>query len=62
MARTESDECDEKETEKLRDEVIKRMLNTPPKPRPKSKTGASGRIMLSELCPAIDISMEDVLA
>lgn len=29
----------ERETERLRDEVIKRMLNTPPKPHPKPKPG-----------------------
>jgi hypothetical protein len=34
-----SDERDEKEAEKLRDEVIKRMLNTPPKHHPKPKPG-----------------------
>jgi hypothetical protein len=33
------DQRDEKETEKLRDEVIKRMLTTPPKPHPKPKPG-----------------------
>jgi hypothetical protein len=30
---------DPKETERLRDEVVRRMLNTPPKPHPKPKPG-----------------------
>jgi hypothetical protein len=30
---------DEKETERLRVEVVRRMLNTPPKPLPKPKPG-----------------------
>ena len=34
-----SNEREEKETEKLRDEVVRRMLNTPPTPQPKPKPG-----------------------
>jgi hypothetical protein len=39
MATDNSDERDDKETEALRDEVVRRMLNTPPKPHPKPKPG-----------------------
>jgi hypothetical protein len=35
----QTDQREEGETERLRDEVIKRMLNTPPKPHPKPKPG-----------------------
>jgi hypothetical protein len=34
-----SDETAEEEVERRRDEVIKRMLNTPPKAHPKPKPG-----------------------
>ena len=39
MTTPDKDERDKKETERLRDEVIRRMLNTPPKPHPKPKPG-----------------------
>jgi hypothetical protein len=37
MAQTEKQ--GDQETERRRDEVIRRMLNTPPKPHPKPKPG-----------------------
>lgn len=33
------DSVSETETDKRRDEVVRRMLNTPPKPHPKPKEG-----------------------
>jgi hypothetical protein len=39
MPQPDSNERPEKEAERLRDAVIKRMLNTPPKPHPKPKPG-----------------------
>jgi len=39
MTTQTEDERDDKETERLRDEVVRRMLNTPPKPHPKPKPG-----------------------
>ena len=33
-----SEDFNDSETERRRDEVVKRMLNTPPKPRKKPKT------------------------
>lgn len=38
---TKSDEIPRKEAEERRDAILKRMLNTPPKPR-KGKSGAKG--------------------
>ena len=34
-----SDEREEREAERLRDEVVRRMLNTPPKPHPRPNLG-----------------------
>jgi len=39
MTQPNADKRDEKETERLRDEVVRRMLHTPPKPHPKPKPG-----------------------
>jgi hypothetical protein len=39
MTKAAEGERSEEDTKRLRDEVVRRMLNTPPKPHPKPKPG-----------------------